>query len=426
MSRGGMDRLRGFGDASPAFLIAGHPHLYPNTMRHRDGENILQFPFLEQHFQFLSMPILHPCLFIEQYKSGRIINVSFTPFHYPKMVYQGTTFKGSVSGRVVKSSFTKDGLKPDEVVIKVTHSGLCGTDLHFLKEDMVLGHEGIGEVVEVGPACTKVKVGDRVGWGYPHSSCAQCDQCLSGNDQWCRYAKIFGEADLDQGSFSNLAIWKEQWLFVIPSGLKSEHAAPLMCGGATVFQPLIEHVKPIDRVGIVGIGGLGHLAIIFAAKMGCDVVVFSSTETKREEAMQLGASEFYATKGVTDYSDLGLKKLLNHLLITTSVSSELGLYRPLLDIQAKIFPLTVADGDLVAPYAPTIFYGFQIIGSKLASRYYHTKMLEFAARNKVYPIIELFAMNEEGANAAVKKLQEGTMRYRGVLTWDLSGNQSGL
>ncbi|KAK7045555.1 hypothetical protein VNI00_007387 [Paramarasmius palmivorus] len=334
------------------------------------------------------------------------------------MVYQGTTFKGSASGRVIKSSFTKDSLKPDEVVIKVTHSGLCGTDLHFLKKDMVLGHEGVGEVIEVGPECTKVKVGDRVGWGYPHSTCAKCDQCLSGNDQWCKDAKMFGEADLDQGSFSNLAIWKEQWLFVIPDGLKSEHAAPLMCGGATVFQPILEHIKPIDRVGVVGIGGLGHLAILFASKMGCDVVVFSSTESKREEAMRLGASEFYATKGVTDYKALGMQKKLNHLLIATSVSSELGLYEPLLDVQAKIFPLTVAFGDLVMPYGPTLLKGFQTIGSKLASRYLHTKMLDFAARNKVVPIIELFPMSEEGANAAVKKLQDGSMRYRGVLTWE--------
>ncbi|EEB96634.1 hypothetical protein MPER_04202, partial [Moniliophthora perniciosa FA553] len=172
---------------------------------------------------------------------------------------------------------------------------------------------------------------------------------------------------------------------------------------------------------ILEIGGAGPLAMPFAPKMGCEVWVFPQQEAKVQEGMQIGAIEFYSTKGVTDYSNLGLKKPLNHLLITTSVSSELGLYRPLLDIQAKIFPLTVADGDLVAPYAPTVFYGFQIIGSKIASRYYHTKMLEFAARNKVYPIIELFPMNEEGANAAVKKLQEGTMRYRGVLTWNPTG-----
>ncbi|EEB99939.1 hypothetical protein MPER_00249, partial [Moniliophthora perniciosa FA553] len=115
---------------------------------------------------------------------------------------------------------------------------------------------------------------------------------------------MFSFSDLDQGSFSNLSIRKEEWLFVIPDGLSSEHAAPLMCAGATVFTPIIDHVKPIDRIGIVGIGGLGHLAIQFAAKMGCDVVVFSSSESKRKEALALGASEFYATKGVANLADL--------------------------------------------------------------------------------------------------------------------------
>ena len=141
-------------------------------------------------------------------------------------------------------------------------------------------------------------------------------------------------------------------------------------GGATVFAPLIEHVSPVDRIGIVGIGGLGHLAITFAAKMGCDVVVFSGTESKREEAMKLGATEFYATKGVEDYSTLGLKKPLNHLLLTTSVAPErMEVYYPILDQRAKIFPLTVDFGTLQTAYGPTIFRGMQIIGSKLASRY---------------------------------------------------------
>ncbi|KAF9268652.1 NADP-dependent alcohol dehydrogenase [Marasmius fiardii PR-910] len=334
------------------------------------------------------------------------------------MGYEGTTFRGSQSGQVVKSSFSRDKIYPDEVVIKVTHSGICGTDLHFLKKDMVLGHEGVGVAIEVGSACTRVKVGDRVGWGYPHSTCMSCDHCIRGDEQWCPKAQLFGEADLDQGSFSNLAIRKEHWLFVVPDGLKSEQAAPLMCGGATVFEPLIEHVKPIDRVGIVGVGGLGHLAIAFAAKMGCDVVVFSGTEAKREEAMKLGASEFYATQGVSDYSTLGLRKPLNHLLITTSVAPEhLDIYYPLLDEKAKVFPLTVDFGNINAPYGPTIFRGIQIIGSKIANRYNHTKMLDFAARNKVFPIIEVFPMSQSGANEAIRKLQEGNVRYRAVLAW---------
>ncbi|ESK90148.1 nadp-dependent alcohol dehydrogenase [Moniliophthora roreri MCA 2997] len=336
------------------------------------------------------------------------------------MVYQGITFRGSPSGKIVQSSFTRDSLAADEVVIKVTHSGVCGSELHFLHNDMVLGHEGIGVVQEVGSACKRIKVGDRVGWGFNHSSCGYCDHCLSGpsEDQYCKHTKMFSFNDLDQGSFSNLSIRKEEWLFVIPDGLSSEHAAPLMCAGATVFTPIIDHVKPIDRIGIVGIGGLGHLAIQFAAKMGCDVVVFSSSESKRKEALALGASEFYATKGVANLADLGMKKPVKHLLLANSGSTNLGMYYPLLDEHANILLTTYASGDLVTSHPEMTFRGISIIGTKIASRYTMNKLLDFAARNKIAPYTETFPMSVEGAETAIKKLQDGTMRYRGVLVVD--------
>ena len=119
-------------------------------------------------------------------------------------------------------------------------------------------------------------------------------------------------------------VWDAEALFLLPEGLKSEFAGPLMCGGATVWGALsVYNVRPGDRVGVVGIGGLGHLAIQFAAKMGCEVVVFSSTESKREEAIQFGAKEFHATKGVTEFKNI---KKLNHLLITTSEQPNFELY----------------------------------------------------------------------------------------------------
>ncbi|KAK1231790.1 hypothetical protein PQX77_005082 [Marasmius sp. AFHP31] len=357
---------------------------------------------------------------VRQYQLARGFDLGTADFAkylgHPLYEIEGTTFRGSESGRVVKSSFRREKLEPDEVVIEITHSGLCGTDIHYLEQDMVLGHEGVGIAVEVGAGCTRVKKGDRVGWGYPQSTCMQCDQCTSGHDQWCKEARMYGEADFDQGSFGTLAIRKEQWVFQIPDTMNSEHAAPLMCGGATVFTPLIEHVRPIDRVGVVGIGGLGHLAIQFAAKMGCDVVVFSGTDSKRDEAMKLGANEFYATKGVEDYSTLGLKKPLNHLLITSSVAPErLDTYYSILDQRAKIFPLTVTSGNITTAQQPTTLTGVQVVGSKIASRYMQSKILDFAARNEVFPILELFPLNEEGANEAIKKLQEGNVRYRAVL-----------
>lgn len=128
---------------------------------------------------------------------------------------------------------------------------------------------------------------------------------------------MYGIANFDQGSFGTGAVWKEPFLFKVPDGIADEDAAPLMCGGATVFNALRKYdAQPTERVGVMGVGGLGHLAIQFAAKMGCEVVVFSGTDSKRQEALGLGATEFYAMKGVTK---LDIGRPLNRLLVTTSV-----------------------------------------------------------------------------------------------------------
>jgi len=228
-----------------------------------------------------------------------------------------TVYKGSKDGSIIKATTTKGELKDDEVLVRVTCSGLCGTDEHYRHVDMVLGHEGAGVAERVGPAAKNIRVGDRIGWGYQHSSCMACELCLSGKETFCKERKMFGYADHDQGSFASHAVWSEKFLFKIPAGMSDETAAPLMCGGATVFNILEAYdVRPTARVGIVGIGGLGHLAIQFAAKRGNDVVVFSGTDSKRDEAMKLGAKEFYATK---DAKKLKLKGgQIDHLLVTTS------------------------------------------------------------------------------------------------------------
>jgi D-arabinose 1-dehydrogenase-like Zn-dependent alcohol dehydrogenase len=158
--------------------------------------------------------------------------------------------------------------------------------------------------------------GDRAGWGYFHNSCGHCDECLSANEAYCPERAMYGENNTDQGAFASHAVWKAAFLFHIPDAVSSSDAAPLMCAGSAVFNAMYLHnIRPTDRVGIVGIGGLGHLAIQFAAKMGCEVVVFSGTANKKEEAKSLGATEFYVTKGV---SRLEVSVPVKHLLVTTS------------------------------------------------------------------------------------------------------------
>ena len=218
-------------------------------------------------------------------------------------VYRGT------EGNVKKVSGKHRELGPKEILVKITHSGLCSTDLAYIPYGIALGHEGVGIVEAIGNEVTQFKVGERAGGGYQKSSCGHCSYCLTGQDIWCYERSIFGESDYNNGTFrwvgfliyggsslikpSDYYIGTETYLHKIPDTLSSEHAAPLQCAGATTCNALVSVVKPGERVGVIGIGGLGHLAIQFARKLGTEVVVFSTSKSKEEEARQLGASEFY-------------------------------------------------------------------------------------------------------------------------------------
>jgi D-arabinose 1-dehydrogenase-like Zn-dependent alcohol dehydrogenase len=324
-----------------------------------------------------------------------------------------TVYKGSKDQKIVKSETTRPDLSEDEVLVKVTASGLCGTDEHYKGADMALGHEGAGVVDEVGPAVKDLKKGDRVGWGYEHNCCERCDYCQTGRETFCPKRQMYGEANLDQGSFATHGVWRETFLFKIPDALSDVDAAPLMCGGATVFTTLHSYgVKPTDRVGVIGVGGLGHLAIQFAAKMGCDVVVFSGSENKRDEAMKLGATEFVAMKGK---SELSLDRSVDALLVTTSAMPDWNMLLPVLSNNAIIFPMTVHMGNFEIPHMQMLGKGLTIQGTVVATRAVHRAMLKFAAQHGIKPITMEFPLTEQGIEDAMSTLEQGKMRYRGVL-----------
>lgn len=306
---------------------------------------------------------------------------------------------------------------------------------------MVLGHEGVGVVERVGPDVKKLKQGDRVGWGYENDSCGTCDECLAGVETFCDDRKLYGEANPDQGSFASHAIWREAFLHQIPEGMTDEAAAPLVriscsiflysslrspirniqfhaltrckqqCGGATIFTTLLG-VNPGDTIGIMGVGGLGHIAIQFAAKMGCRVVVFSGSDAKKQQAFDLGAHEFIATRGATE---LKTKSKLNRLLVTTSAQPAWDLILPIMASRSIIYPLSVSDKPLEVPYMPLIFKGISFQGSLVATRSVHRKMLEFAAFHKIEPIVEKYPMTEEGIKTALDRLEKGQVIFRAVL-----------
>ncbi|RDW59935.1 alcohol dehydrogenase-1 [Coleophoma cylindrospora] len=328
------------------------------------------------------------------------------------MGYEFTVYKGGKEG-LVKSTTHKDALKDDEVYLQITHSGICGTDRFYRSAEMALGHEGIGIVKEIGPGVKSFKIGDRVGWGFEHDSCGHCHECLTGQETYCAERHIYGSSNLDQGSLASHAVWHESFLFLVPENLKSEEAAPLMCGGATVFNALNAHsVKAYHRVGVLGVGGLGHLAIQFAAKMGCEVVVFSTTDSKKAEALQFGAREFYV---VSQLEKTEAIRPIDHLLVTTNTLPNWDIYLPLMAKGGAIYPLTVSLEKLQLPALALNMAGIRVQGSFIAARYLHRKMLEFAAFHDIKPVVQKWPMTVQGIDEAFKRLDENSMRYRGVL-----------
>ena len=308
-------------------------------------------------------------------------------------------------------------LRADEVEIKISHCGVCFSDVHLIDNDwgmskypFIPGHEIIGAVVAVGSAVKNLVVGDRVGVGWQADSCGICEWCRRGEEHLCLKSQptCVGR----NGGFADKI--RVNWRFAIPvpAALDSEHAAPLLCGGITVYSPLRNHgVRPSSRVGVIGIGGLGHLGIQFAKAFGAEVTAFSTSKDKEEEARTLGAHQFVNTR------DAGaLKKVAGSFdLLLSTVSADqdwqsyIGALRPkgmLCIVGASPSPIQVQGFSLIGGQKA-------ISGSPTGSPTDLFEMLDVAARHGVKAVTERFAMSK--ANDAVAKVKKNQVRYRAVL-----------
>lgn len=189
-----------------------------------------------------------------------------------------------------------------------------------------------------------------------------------------------------------------------------------MCGGITVFAPLVQYgAKPSDTVGVVGLGGLGHLAVQFASAMGCEVVVFSQTDSKKEDALKLGASRFVTTQGKKDLTS-EVPQEITQLIVTTSEMPDWDLFLPILGAGATIFPLTATsmEAKLILPHMPFLMKGARLVSS-IPSKNTYSDMLQFAARNKIRPLLDCEPLSTQGIENLFDRLKSGRVRYRGVL-----------
>jgi uncharacterized zinc-type alcohol dehydrogenase-like protein len=313
-------------------------------------------------------------------------------------------------------------LKPEQIEIKVSHCGICHSDLSMLDNDwgsstypLVAGHEVVGTVTATGPAVKRVKVGDRVGLGWFSGSCMSCPQCLAGDHNLCATVEstIIGR----HGGFADRVRCNWEWATPLPAAIESVSAGPLFCGGITVFNPLVQFgVRPTDRVGVVGIGGLGHLAVQFLNKWGCEVVAFTSTEAKHAEALRLGAHRAVSSKDAD-----GLKQLagsLDFILVTANVTLPWDLYLSALAPKGRLhFVGAVLEPVPVAAFS-LIFGQKSMSGSPVGSPATTARMIAFCARHAIAPIIEKFPLSR--VNDALDRLRSGRARYRVVLENDLS------
>jgi uncharacterized zinc-type alcohol dehydrogenase-like protein len=201
-------------------------------------------------------------------------------------------------------------LGSEDVEVAVEHCGLCHSDVSVWNNDWgisqypaILGHEVIGRVTAIGPNAKGLQVGQRVGVGWNSGSCMHCHQCMSGSHHLC--PKVQPTIVGHRGGFASHIRTHWAWAFPLPQKLNAADAGPLLCGGVTVFAPLALYAKPTDRVGIIGIGGLGHMAVKFAAAYGCDVTAFTASENKFDEARAFGANHVLTTKDSAAIKKLG-------------------------------------------------------------------------------------------------------------------------
>ena len=313
--------------------------------------------------------------------------------------------------------FDPGPLAPDDVEVAVEYCGVCHSDLSMIDNEwgssvypLVPGHEVVGRVAAAGPQVQRLKVGDRVGIGWNACSCSQCNSCLAGDQHLCAAAQgtIVGRA----GGFADRVRAHWSWAIPVPEALDVSACSPLLCGGITVFNPLQRwKILPTARAGVVGIGGLGHMALKFLRAWGCEVTAFTSSPSKFDEAKSLGAHRVVSSRDSAAIQ--ALAGSLDLLLVTVNVPLEwpvlMGTLAPhgrLHVVGAVLQPIPVNAFDLIGAER-------EVSGSPTGSPVNIATMFQFAARHQIAPQVEHFPLSR--VNEALERLRAGKVRYRVVL-----------
>ncbi|WP_427450451.1 NADPH-dependent aldehyde reductase Ahr [Litorimonas sp. WD9-15] len=319
-------------------------------------------------------------------------------------------------GKLEPYSYDPGPLGANDVEIDVVACGLCHSDLSMINNDwrasrypIVPGHEAVGTIRAKGNAVTSLDIGQMVGVGWNAKSCQTCQPCLSGTQQRCNTGVT---TIASRGGFADRVRVQDIWAVPIPDGIDPVTAGPLFCGGITVFAPFVNFgLKPTDRVGVIGIGGLGHLAVQFANAWGCEVTAFTSSQDKMDELKTLGAHR------VVNSRDRGALKAqrgyFDFLISTVNVTLDWPSYMATLRSNGQLITVGAAPEPMGVPAFSLISGGKSVGGSDTGAPHEVATMLEFCARHDIKPMVETFDMAD--VNDAIAHLKSGKARYRVVL-----------
>jgi len=324
-------------------------------------------------------------------------------------------------------AFSPRVMQPFDVDIEVTHCGVCHTDLAFINDEwgmtkypIVPGHEAIGKVIALGKDVKEFKMGDRVGVSPCVGGCMTCEDCVNEETNlcpkqvWC-YGGVDNTGATTYGGYANRMRVDSRFIYAIPDKLPGETAAPLLCAGATVFSPLRKYVKPKQLVGIIGIGGLGHLAIQFSRALGYETIAFSTSANKEKEAKEFGAEHFVDSSKKEQMEKWNRK--IDFILSTVSANLDWEQYISLLRPDGRLCFVGIPEGNIAKFNIMGLMYKrISVCASPLGSKQDFLDMLKLAADKHIVAKTELFKFSDVAK--ALARVKDNTIRYRGVLVAD--------
>ncbi|RYG47317.1 MAG: NAD(P)-dependent alcohol dehydrogenase [Chitinophagaceae bacterium] len=332
----------------------------------------------------------------------------------------------AASENLVPWDFARRSPRPHDVLIDILYCGVCHTDIHFVRNDfgmsvypLVPGHEIVGKVSEVGSSVTKFKPGDTVGIGCLVDTCRECENCKNDLEQYCLQGATYTYSTPERqgdgvtyGGYSNKIVCDEDYVLRVADNLPLEKVAPLLCAGITTYSPLRKwKVDAGQKVAILGLGGLGHMGVKFAAAFGAEVTVLSRSASKEEDAKTLGAHKFVVTNDDEQVSKV--QGYFDLILDTVSADHDYNFYLSMLKTNGTMVCVGLPNSPAVVPAFNLIFHGRSLAGSLIGGIAETQEMLDFCAANDITSEVEM--INIKDINKAYERMEKSDVKYRFVI-----------